>query len=354
MVNKEPFPKRGFQQKSDRHSATRSYALRIQARKVSAMSRSRGFTLVELLVVIAIIGILIALLLPAVQAAREAARRLQCSNNLKQTGLAVHGFHDSRNAIPPTYLTGMGHATWMVLLLPYLEQDTLYGDDYAIHAYYWVPESVVQRNCPVYLCPSHRSAPALSTQEHPTRANKYGNRHGAVSDYVMNAGDGYASLWGTDYNGISRATHDHQTNQYNGTLEGSEPAWTYTGWKSYTTFRDVTDGLSHTLLVGEKHVRPGDEGNYYYGDNSFYNDDWSRTCGRPAGPNYPLARSPDDPTIPDASRTYRFGSYHPGGICQFVKADGSVTALISTIDTKILGYLANRKDGQVIPKLDSQ
>ncbi|MBN2295281.1 MAG: DUF1559 domain-containing protein [Pirellulales bacterium] len=314
--------------------------------------KTKGFTLVELLVVIAIIGILIALLLPAVQAAREAARRMQCSNNLKQIGLGVHNFHDARNAIPPAYLTGVGHATWMVLILDYLEQSTLYDSEYTSRSYYWVPEDAVQNECPIYLCPSHRSAPALSVQEHPTRANKFGNRHGAVSDYVMNAGDGNASLWGLDYNGISRATHTHDSSLYTGTLTGNDPDWEYTGWKSFTCFRDVTDGLSHTLLAGEKHVPPGGEGHYKYGDNSFYNDDWSRTCGRPAGPAYPLALSPDDPSIADNMRTYHFGSYHSGGICNFVMADGSVMGLSPVMDTEVLGYLANRHDGASISQSD--
>lgn len=318
--------------------------------------KSNGFTLVELLVVIAIIGILIALLLPAVQAAREAARRMQCSNNLKQVGLGIHNFHGARNIIPPAYLTGMGHATWMVLILPYLEQSTLYPEEYTSRSYYWVPEDAVQNNCPIYLCPSHRSAPALSVQEHPGRAGKYGNRHGALSDYVMNAGDGEASLWGEGYNGISRSTTDFATDMTSGTLSppfpGGDPDWEYTGWKSYTSFKDVTDGLSHTLLAGEKHVPPGREGDYFYGDNSFYNDDWSKTCGRPAGPSYPLALSPDDPTIAENMRTWHFGSYHAAGICNFVMADGSVTGLMPAMDTKILGYLANRHDGATISQSD--
>jgi prepilin-type N-terminal cleavage/methylation domain-containing protein len=89
------------------------------------MRRSRGFTLVELLVVIAIIGILIALLLPAVQAAREAARRSQCSNNLKQMGLAMHNHHDSKQWLPPLKATSGLFGTWQMLVLTYMEQDNI-------------------------------------------------------------------------------------------------------------------------------------------------------------------------------------------------------------------------------------
>ncbi|MBN2295934.1 MAG: DUF1559 domain-containing protein, partial [Pirellulales bacterium] len=288
-----------------------------------------------------------------VQAAREAARRMQCSNNLKQIGLGVHSFHDARNVIPPAYLTGRGHASWFVLIMPYLEQATLFDDEFENMSYYGLPEEVVQNNCPIYLCPSHRSAPALSIQEPPGRSNLYGNRHGALTDYAINAGDGYGSIWGLDYNGISRATHTFDgITEYNGILNGSDPTWTYTGWKSYTSFRDVTDGLSHTLLAGEKHIPPGGEGLYNYGDSSYYNDDYSRSIGRLAGPLYPLALSPDDPTIADVNRMHHFGSFHSGGICNFVMADGSVTSLTASINTTLLGYLANRHDGATVSQSD--
>src|SRR5687767_10121672 len=96
----------------------------------STVCGARGrpaFTLVELLVVIAIIGILIALLLPAVQAARESARRAQCANNLKQIGVAVHNYHEARKSLPPCRLAGgTGWATFFVLILPYMEQEQVY------------------------------------------------------------------------------------------------------------------------------------------------------------------------------------------------------------------------------------
>ena len=121
-------------------------------------SKRRGFTLVELLVVIAIIGILVALLLPAVQAAREAARRNQCSNNLKQLGLAVHNFHDVMKELPPASLFD-SYATWPVQLLPYLEDQNAY-DLWDIRLSYYFQNSKARAAGPVSVltCPSRRSS----------------------------------------------------------------------------------------------------------------------------------------------------------------------------------------------------
>ena len=98
----------------------------VNHRRTASQRGLTGFTLVELLVVIAIIGILIALLLPAIQAAREASRRSQCANHLKQIGLAVQNYESTQRKVPPAYLSGIGHATWLVLIMPYLEESVLY------------------------------------------------------------------------------------------------------------------------------------------------------------------------------------------------------------------------------------
>ena len=309
-----------------------------------------GFTLVELLVVITIIGILISLLLPAVQSAREAARQTQCANNLKQIGLAVHNFHQTYDAIPPSYTSGKGHGTWLVLIMPFVEQENLYGMANVEMQYWGVADSVVRTPVSIYLCPSHRRPPQLS-KDGDNRGTLAPHKPGALADYAICGGDG--TYWphyagGADSNGVAFPSHNFDLTQ-SGIESGSEPTLTYTGWTMQRSFIDVRDGLSNTFLAGEKHVHPDHEGEKAYGDNSFYNDDSSSTSTCIAGPSYPLARTPADPTIPDSEHNAYFGSYHTGGSCQFVLCDGSVRPIKTSINTTILGYLANMKDRQPIP-----
>lgn len=151
------------------------------------MHRDRlAFSLVELLVVTAIIGILIALLLPAVQAARETARRTQCLNNLKQWGLAMHNHHDTRNAFPrgsfsrgTTSLNGADRKTFVTLLWPFIEETTLY-ERYDFDQPFWSPSNreVVLATPDMYRCPSDRGGGWKADQFHRTRGNYlvcYGN-----------------------------------------------------------------------------------------------------------------------------------------------------------------------------------
>ncbi len=138
-------------------------------RHVQTKSRTRGFTLVELLVVIAIIGILIALLLPAVQAAREAARRSHCTNNMKQIGLALHSYHDVHKTFPPVsiwgvpntpeyqlgYAPGAFHHTWVTLILPFMEQTPLWDTvDFRLPVYGASPQAIVGTRLENLHCPS--------------------------------------------------------------------------------------------------------------------------------------------------------------------------------------------------------
>src|SRR3954453_23911415 len=140
-------------------------------------SLRRGFTLVELLVVIAIIGVLVALLLPAVQSAREAARRGQCSNNLKQLGLAAQNMHDIKGFLPPSRLgnnsadsTNINWVTWAVVMLPYIEQKPYYDLWDESPCYERHPESTTKRAVPTYFCPSRRRPNEAFSKESTTPA----------------------------------------------------------------------------------------------------------------------------------------------------------------------------------------
>jgi prepilin-type N-terminal cleavage/methylation domain-containing protein len=319
-------------------------------------SGTRGFTLVELLVVITIIGILIALLLPAIQAAREAARRMQCSNNLKQLGLAVHNWHDTRRAIPPCFLSGTGNATWVGLILPFMESQSLYdaGDlgektAYALWAKSKASRALLQTPIATLYCPT-RLGKRFSRND-TTRCGLGPLSGSSCTDYAMNFGDGLVDPWSTDptltpaqkYNGFSARA-------VSGTQVGSGCYALFQGWKSQRTFADIRDGLSNTLMLGEKHITPEHLGDYDYGDGTYFSDDSVANTCRFAGPGYPLAVTPTDPELGTPPyNNGRFGSWHPGGVCQFVMGDGSVQAISPSIDSFVLGYLANYNDGRVIP-----
>jgi prepilin-type N-terminal cleavage/methylation domain-containing protein len=155
---------------------------------------SGGFTLVELLVVMALISLLLGLLLPAVQKAREAANRIKCANNLKQITLALHLYEHTYGQLPPFSVLPTGGATWAVLILPYLEQDNLYRQWDLSRTYY--EQTDVARQTPVssYFCPTRRSAstsPRLSLSGDQPRLgiNQYGsNVPGALGDYACSVG----------------------------------------------------------------------------------------------------------------------------------------------------------------------
>ncbi len=306
--------------------------------------RRRGFTLIELLVVIAIIGILIALLLPAVQKVREAANRIQCANNLKQIGLGVHNYHDTYAALPPGRLDADGGVTWLVLILPFVEQDNFYREWKLDQWYYLHPPEVRTTQVKLYYCPSRRQPGPDTITKVPPGDNPdapwsgmMGPFYGALGDYAACAGD-------------DSAGHAHNEVTANGAIilgnfthsSGPSP-WTITSWSSQTNFAKLTDGLSNTFLAGEKHVPLGHYGEEPNGDGSIYNGDpLNENAARAAGPANTLARSPED------AYHYQFGSSHPG-ICQFVMGDGSIRVVQVSVSGTILSRLAVRDDGLPVP-----
>lgn len=305
-----------------------------------------GFTLVELLVVIAIIGILVALLLPAVQSAREAARRMQCTNNLKQFGLAVLNFHDTKQAIPPSRIS-CHHGTWYSELWPYLEEGAIESAWDPVKSYHFQPIENIQYQVSFFYCPSRRG-PMLSAVG--DARGSVSHRPGALGDYAGVIGDGQVHDWpypAANGSFIHAATPDGIVN---GACEGSDPDFLYPGGKYFLKFKHITDGLSKTIFIGEKHVHPDRFGNMAQGDGSIYNPDNARVIGRWAGPGVSLARSPAESS---GLSSDIFGSAHPG-VCQFLFGDGHVRALGNSTDSEILGYLSVRDDGNVVSDGDLQ
>ena len=247
--------------------------------------RARGaFTLVELLVVIAIIGILVALLLPAIQAAREAARRSQCTNNLKQQGIAAHNFHDSRKALPPSRIVDH-QATWLYLILPFMENVQLGAMwDISEGDFYDQPLKMRTAQVPSYICPSqaHDSLTVLrdmgSNLSHTHQAGDEGNAFfGSIADYMGSMSSTWAII--RPYyppapfgNGTTASFGDggstaKQSFMVDGAIVPVKPG-NFRGnpnrpggngnypqgilsYSSKVSFGKITDGTSKTLMFGE-------------------------------------------------------------------------------------------------------
>ncbi len=300
----------------------------------------KAFTLVELLVVIAIIGILIALLLPAVQSAREAARRMQCANNLKQIGLAIHNFHNAQRILPPSRICDH-KATWLVVIMPYMEQQQVYDRWNILACFYNQPREVRETVVNAYICPSRahetmtvKCVPDGGHGGHSGEGDENGNEFwGAIADYA--ATTGLKSRVGTD--GV-----DHEGAMIYGKVPNH--ALVLTTWSSNTKFESVADGLSNTFLAGEwtrrqSHAAPAYNGDHCAGTYAGPPPDPTGNLYDNSYPTRPIARSPEGTG---------FGSDHPG-VCQFVFGDGSVHAMSVETPTEILGSLITRDRGEVIP-----
>jgi prepilin-type N-terminal cleavage/methylation domain-containing protein len=319
-----------------------------------AARQEAGFTLVELLVVIAIIGVLVALLLPAVQAAREAARRIKCQNHLKQWSLAMQNHHDVYLKLPYFTRTVPNRQNWPPFVMPYLEQANLVaGYDLNVHWYVAPNLAMTQVHLPVFNCPSDRAKPTWTDQTGyvSVRANYvacYGN-HTFGNSTGFGVGRGIFGIT-TASNPASNVFEPYQAK-----------------------FGDATDGLSNTLLLAEVIVarqdnNQGGGGSWPSGD--FRGHVWhDATSSSPSHcPNIfmtingPNSTVPDnalcgtipntDPRMPcaDSSSTDRQNvarSRHPAGI-NATNADGSVRFVSNAINLTAWRALGSMDAGDVI------
>ncbi|QDV54890.1 DUF1559 domain-containing protein [Rosistilla oblonga] len=325
------------------------------------MIRRRGFTLVELLVVIAIIGILVGLLLPAVQAAREAARRMQCSNNLKQIGLAIHNYHDTYRCIPPGAMpqsTGYQRQTsWLVRLFPFIEQGPAY--DQAIFAGTdWTGQHIVDLNWELkntvvidsFICPS--TDMELKRTETPSSGTQ---GLGAPTSIQVQL-PCYAGIAGTYVNpyDMTSAPSPNYSSYGRGTFNGVMASVGGSGKSSPVRFADITDGTSNTICVGEQSSFYTDSTNTKRDCRAGNHAGGMWTCG-PGGDadwwlNITVLRYPVNWN--GAATEYCPGYYkhtimrsnHPGG-AQVVLSDGAVRFLPETMDFSNLMRISSRNDG---------
>jgi prepilin-type N-terminal cleavage/methylation domain-containing protein/prepilin-type processing-associated H-X9-DG protein len=287
-----------------------------------------GFTLIELLVVIAIIAVLIALLLPAVQAAREAARRAQCVNNLMQVGVAIQNYESAHEVLPPGVVNPTGpvansargyHFSWMVQILPYIEQSNAFRKiNFGAGVYDQANSSVRAHVINVLLCPSD----AGPSTANGTAMNNYAACHNDVEAPIDANNKGAFFL------------------------------------NSAVRFEDITDGTSFTLFVGEKPLQGNDLG-WMSGTRATLRNTGTSInnaltrfgAGAALGSVDDESDEPEPPVAPgEPDPRFNVGGYasrHPGG-ANFAFGDGSVRFLKNSISPRIFRRLGNREDGELV------
>jgi prepilin-type N-terminal cleavage/methylation domain-containing protein len=296
-------------------------------------ARRNGFTLIELLVVIAIIGILIALLLPAVQAAREAARGCSCCNNIKQVGLALHTYHDTWNTLPAGWVGydpstrqphwfGLPGWAWGARILPYMEQGNVY-------------ENVVHFELPI-------TDPANSqTRVFPISTFRCPSDMGNKT-FVLEGGDPYVGpgsftpveLATGNYIGMFGSVDIHFVcPDPGGQCEGNGSFFLNRG----VAFSEITDGLSQTLIVGERCSKLAPSTWVGVVTGGLHGP--ARVVG--------VAAYPPNSEAAPVEYFHNFSSFHPSGT-HFLSADGSVRLIPETMDTAIYHALATRGAGDIV------
>ena len=313
--------------------------------------RRRGFTLVELLVVIAIIGVMVGLLLPAVQAAREAARRMQCGNNLKQLTLGLHNYESSYKTLPPSRITtGESRHGWASFMLPFIEQAAVYDIyDFNVRWHNAINFPATSSPLATWVCPS-----TPSTRMIPPAAAQ------ALHVTVPPGGFGPADYSST--NEIRRSFYEANGLPLPpGILRGMPGAMDR---NRPTKLADIIDGLSNTLMLAERCGRPeiywarkrasgvvvADGWGWADFDNisgSVNGASMDGTLLNSTSSSAPYATTINGPCAINCTNNSEYYSFHPGGI-QISLSDGSVRFLSNTASAETIAALVTRANGEII------
>jgi len=321
-----------------------------------AIGRPLAFTLVELLVVIAIIGVLVALLLPAVQAAREAARRMSCTNQLKQIALAAHSIHDTTLAFPSghrcvwdnTANSGTYYKNWAISLLPYIEQQALFAqyDDTVINLH---PNNKLVResHVPAFTCPAELKPRRILLPETQAPAGGTGNTQFMLSTYKGMAGVSNNQNYGWGGYPTEVLT--------NFALGPGSRGILHTDWAGSPSPAEriacITDGTSNTLFFGERssithNPTPAGFSRATFWADSFnlYDLSYAETVSATLLNDYEKCKA----IVSNENQCkYGWGSFHPN-IINFAWGDGSVRPIPLNIDMKIFTYMSTIGNGESV------
>ncbi|MCA8999630.1 MAG: DUF1559 domain-containing protein [Planctomycetaceae bacterium] len=337
-------------------------------RPVQNSSHRSGFTLIELLVVIAIIAILIALLLPAVQQASEAARRTQCKNHLKQLGLALHNFHDVYNHFPPGAQESVcpasnsacttGHirgTTWLVHILPMLDQAPLYNlYDFDLPYTDEVNNAVGNNKVPGFYCPSGQSPDNSNGRSNNTAEQtndgtfNYTTHYYGIMGPSLRANPSILTFNNIMYNYVVGSPTTNGAYATDGILGQYRDTPGSVTTKFFTRFRDILDGSSNTMMVGERshtHI-PGINSTTMTTQANDWRS-WVRGQNGGSGTTknitYPINST--DYVNGNNFNDISMGSNHVGG-AQFLMGDGRVIFISENIDFPLYQTLASRASGE--------